>query len=278
MKIRILFIIGMIMTLILFMSSCSASEDVGSVIDEPKEEVETEQPVQLSKRFVDLEVKPLSSYGRAGEEFGFSTRLTSRGVETNFQVKLHHEIISKESGDPVIAKDETIGLEIIASKRSELLIPKGTEEGRYILETTATYDSGSADSSFEFDIEPAVEVKTAASGPVFVQSGSSSTPSSSSTSGSSTSASNPPSPDYTRHIAFVNVTGLGFVPSEIYIKKGSWVKWINVDTSSHTATGAGFNAVLRAGDDYIHQFNESRVYSYTDTYSGTNAGTIYVEK
>ena len=161
----------------------------------------------------------------------------------------------------IVSKEETVGIEIIASKRTQVLIPKDATPGRYIVETKATYESGSADASFEFDVEPAVKL---------------SKPLSSSITATTDQDQNREQPGPTKTVD-INITGLGFEPLDIVIKKGTWVKWSNVDTNSHTATGAGFDAVLRSDETYIYQFNETRVYSYTDTFSGIAAGTITVE-
>jgi len=253
-----------ILVILFLLVGCSLGEEVGSKIEEPKSENLTstvEESPAPAPRFIDLDVRSIDDYGRAGERFTFSTRITSRGTESNYQVKLRHEIKNKETGNVIVAKEETVGIEIIASKRTEVVIPKETAPGRYIVETKATYESGSADASFEFDIEPAVKISKTGSSTSLVSKQDQSTES--------------PNPTKTVNI---NITGLGYVPVEIIIKKGTWVKWINVDTTSHTATGSGFNAVLRSDETYMYQFNETRVYSYTDTFSGIAYGTITVEE
>lgn len=248
----------LLLIIVILLSSCSLIEDAGTSLEESPEKPEValnvEQPQPIAKQFIDLDVKPVQTYARAGERYSFSTRLTSKGTNNNFQVALHHDIKNKETGSVLISKDETIGLEIIASKRTEVLIPQDTEAGRYILETTASYDSGSADASFEFDIERAVVIRTPQVKSELAV------------------------PSKYEHVQVVNITGLGYVPREIKIKKGMWVKWINIDINSHTATGSGFNAVLRSRETFMYQFNESRTYVYTDTYSGIHPGTVTVEE
>lgn len=264
-----------LLAVLLLLSACSLGEEVGSSIDEPLpdeprlDEPDLEQPAPA--RFVDLEVKTVDTYGRVGEPFTFSTRLTSRGTETNFQVLLTHTLKQKGNDSVILTKDETVALEIIASKRTEIIIPKGLGPGRYVIETKGTYESGSADSSFEFDVEPAF--KPSASTP---------------TPGTTTVVIDPyapisapapaDAPGPAETVVEVNITGLGYEPQELTIKPGTWVKWNNKDSNSHTATGAGFDAVLRKGESYLYRFNETRIYSYTDTYSGINPGTIYVEE
>jgi len=247
---------------------CSLGEEVGSTIDEPLPEKVTsavEESPAPAPRFIDLDVRSIDNYARAGERFTFSTRITSRGTESNYQVKLSHDIKNKETGEVIVSKEETVGIEIIASKRTEVMIPKNAKPGRYIVETKATYESGSADASFEFDLEPAVIVTKPLLSPATIER-------------VSGDGQRDEGPSIASRIVEINITGLGFVPLDVVIKVGTWVKWTNVDTTSHTATGAGFNAVLRSDQTYLYQFNETRVYSYTDTFSGIEPGTIWVEE
>ena len=258
-----------IIVIAIFLVGCSLGEEVGSTIDGPLPEKvasAVEESPAHAPRFIDLDVRSIDNYARAGERFTFSTRITSRGTESNYQVKLSHDIKNKETGEVIVSKEETVGIEIIASKRTEVMIPKNAKPGRYIVETKATYESGSADASFEFDIEPAVKVTKPLLSPATIER----------VYGAGEKKNQGPA--IVSRMVNINITGLGFVPLEIVIKVGTWVKWTNVDTTSHTATGAGFNAVLRSDETYLYQFNETRVYSYTDTFSGIQSGTISVEE
>lgn|SRR3989338_2871227 len=244
--------------ILIVLGSCTLSEDVGSTLEpapvrQAAPLVEEPKPV-AARRLVDLEVKPIDTYARAGEVFSFSNRLTSRGSENTFQVLMRHEIRSLTDHSLLVSKDETIGLETISSKRTELIIPRAAKKGRYVLETKATYESGSADSSFEFDIEAPVVLPKPAENPATTS-----------------------KTDAAGNVTVVSVTGLGFEPRELTISKGSIVVWINKDSTSHTATGAGFDLVLRAGEKGTHLFNESRTYSYSDTFSGIQPGLIVVK-
>ena len=84
-----------------------------------------------------------------------------------------------------------------------------------------------------------------------------------------------------------NHTGYGFEPSELTIKKGTIVRWINDDTSVHTVTsgkpssdtvGTAFDSsYLSAGDVYLHKFNKKGTYDYYCTLYPFMKGKIIVK-
>jgi len=62
----------------------------------------------------------------------------------------------------------------------------------------------------------------------------------------------------------VYITGAGFVPSELYIRQGTQVTWVNDDSTPHTATSEGRfdSGVLRKGDSFSKRFDSVGVYDY----------------
>jgi plastocyanin len=81
--------------------------------------------------------------------------------------------------------------------------------------------------------------------------------------------------------------GFGFSPREITIEKGTIVKWVNNDSSVHTATsgkpggdvlGTAFDSsYLSEGDVYLHKFNNKKTYEYYCTMYPYMKGKIIVK-
>lgn len=64
----------------------------------------------------------------------------------------------------------------------------------------------------------------------------------------------------------VEIKGFAFNPSEITIKAGESIVWINQDGVSHSVRGDSGNEInspsLSKGESYEHQFNEAGTYDY----------------
>lgn len=81
--------------------------------------------------------------------------------------------------------------------------------------------------------------------------------------------------------------GYGFAPPELTIEKGTIVKWVNNDTTTHTATsgepgddtiGTAFDSsYLSEGDVYLHKFNSKKTYDYYCTMYPFMKGKIVVK-
>jgi plastocyanin len=81
--------------------------------------------------------------------------------------------------------------------------------------------------------------------------------------------------------------GYGFVPPELTIEKGTTVKWINNDTTTHTVTsgkpgsdtiGTAFDSsYLNERDVYLHEFNNEKTYDYYCTMYPFMKGKIIVK-
>ena len=81
--------------------------------------------------------------------------------------------------------------------------------------------------------------------------------------------------------------GLGFDPPELTIEKGTIVKWVNNDTSTHTVTsgdpgddtiGTAFDSsYLSEGDVYLHKFKNEKTYNYYCTMYPFMKGKIIVK-
>ena len=81
--------------------------------------------------------------------------------------------------------------------------------------------------------------------------------------------------------------GYGFNPPELTIEKGTIVKWVNNDSSTHTVTsgkpssgsvGLAFDSsYLSEGDVYLHKFNSKKTYDYYCTMYPFMKGKIIVE-
>lgn len=81
--------------------------------------------------------------------------------------------------------------------------------------------------------------------------------------------------------------GYGFDPPQLTIEKGTIVKWVNNDTSTHTVTsgkpsgstiGSAFDSsYLNEGDVYLHKFNKGKTYDYYCTMYPFMKGKIIVK-
>jgi len=81
--------------------------------------------------------------------------------------------------------------------------------------------------------------------------------------------------------------GYGFDPPELTVKKGTIVKWVNNDSSTHTVTsgkpssgsvGLAFDSsYLNNGDVYLHKFNSKKTYDYYCTMYPYMKGKIIVK-
>ena len=82
-------------------------------------------------------------------------------------------------------------------------------------------------------------------------------------------------------------TGLGFNPPELTIEKGTIVKWVNNDTTTHIVTagepgddtiGTAFDSsYLSEGDVYLHKFKNEKTYDYYCTLYPFMKGKIIVK-
>ena len=81
--------------------------------------------------------------------------------------------------------------------------------------------------------------------------------------------------------------GFGFNPTELTIERGTTVKWINNDTTTHTVTsgkpgsstiGTAFDSsYMNEGDVYLHEFNNKKTYDYYCTMYPFMKGKIIVK-
>lgn len=83
----------------------------------------------------------------------------------------------------------------------------------------------------------------------------------------------------------VTITGSGFEPATIRIKKGQTIVWLNQDKRPHqivadqsSASSIDSEDPLSTGDSYSFTFDQTGTYGYHDTTNATNfKGTIDVE-
>ena len=78
--------------------------------------------------------------------------------------------------------------------------------------------------------------------------------------------------------AEITIDQWGFHPDEITITVGQIVQWMNTDTNSHTATGAGFDSGgIRRNAVFKHKFDQAGNYPYSDSYR-PYTGVIHVKE
>ena len=63
------------------------------------------------------------------------------------------------------------------------------------------------------------------------------------------------------------------------MKKGTTVKWTNLDTAAHTATGDNFDSGnLKLGESWSYTFNEVGEFDYRCALHPTMKGKLVVEE
>ena len=78
--------------------------------------------------------------------------------------------------------------------------------------------------------------------------------------------------------AEITIDQWGFHPDEITITVGQIVQWMNKDTNSHTATGAGFDSGgIRRNAVFKNKFDQAGNYPYSDSYR-PYTGVIHVRE
>jgi plastocyanin len=75
----------------------------------------------------------------------------------------------------------------------------------------------------------------------------------------------------------VNIQGSQFSPTEITIKKGDTVTWINKDSVGHTVIGATFqSSLLDTGQSFKQTFNEVGTFEYHCSVHPSMVGKVIV--
>jgi plastocyanin len=66
----------------------------------------------------------------------------------------------------------------------------------------------------------------------------------------------------------ISITNAGYVPSVLFIARGSTVTWTNTDMTDHTVTSPQFDTHLGHGQSFSFQFNTPGIYNYFDRIRG----------
>ncbi len=77
----------------------------------------------------------------------------------------------------------------------------------------------------------------------------------------------------------ISIGDSGYSPIDVTISAGEGVKFVNNGSVSHTATADDLTwgtGTLAPGAYFIRRFNEPGVYTFFDSYDGSNTGAIYV--
>lgn len=78
----------------------------------------------------------------------------------------------------------------------------------------------------------------------------------------------------------ITITSTGFSPSSITVPTNRPVKFINQDSSKHSATGSDLNwgtGTLNNGQNFSKYFKTGGSFTYFDSYNQANMGTIIVQ-
>ena len=76
----------------------------------------------------------------------------------------------------------------------------------------------------------------------------------------------------------VNIQNFSFQPSNIIVKKGETVTWVNKDSATHNIKGDNFTSgSLGNGATYKNTFNVTGVFNYICSVHPSMKGTVTVE-
>ncbi len=107
------------------------------------------------EQLLDLEIAMISEDIYPRDTIEFNVQSISMGNTKRYDITLLHEI-RDSSGRMITSKEEDVGIETRISKVSRIKVPVSASAGRYNLRTTAFYDSRSASSQVQFDIQETV--------------------------------------------------------------------------------------------------------------------------
>ena len=78
----------------------------------------------------------------------------------------------------------------------------------------------------------------------------------------------------------ISITDGGYSPIDVTINAGESVRFTNTGSVKHTATADDLTwgtGTLEPGKAFIRRFNTPGIYTFFDSYDGSNTGAIYVE-
>jgi len=76
----------------------------------------------------------------------------------------------------------------------------------------------------------------------------------------------------------ISIKDFAFDPASVTVSTGDTVRWTNLDTTTHTVKGPGFESqALREGDSYEHIFTKAGNYVYECSIHPSMQGNIMVE-
>jgi plastocyanin len=77
----------------------------------------------------------------------------------------------------------------------------------------------------------------------------------------------------------VSINNFAFNPESVTISTGDTVRWTNLDSANHTATGSTFDSgILQEGESYEFQFTDAGTYEYSCLIHPSMRGSVIVEK
>lgn len=78
----------------------------------------------------------------------------------------------------------------------------------------------------------------------------------------------------------VYITSNGFSPIDVTVEEGGIVRFINNDSTKHTASSEDLSwgtGTIQPGGSFLVRFPESGEYPFFDSYDSSNTGAVYVE-
>lgn len=215
----------------------------------------------------------------AGESIVYNESITNLILKTNVTATIKVTIRLKDSSKSIFTNEESVSIEDSLIRQKQIPIPDKTAVGSYVLEQMVSYGDKAENEMFYFDISKATkkpetkkEVSKTATEPEktvtkkvtdsLAQATAKNTSiqnTSKKVSAESAKEANNPLPPPEPNLKTDNVTygisgtadnpvfnvviaNWSYIPSIISVKINTTVTWINLDSSSHTASGPGFDS------------------------------------
>ena len=97
-------------------------------------------PPKAPAKLLDLTLEPIKTEANAGESISFIQQLANKGSSNRFDVVVRQEILDPRTFEVITFKSETRAIETFTTTSTQMVIPKDTKPGNYILRVIVEYD------------------------------------------------------------------------------------------------------------------------------------------
>lgn len=99
---------------------------------------------QKTTELLDLNLEPVKTTVEPGESIVFLKEISNLGSSKRYDIVIKQEIIDQKTFEVVTEKTETRAIETFGSTQTQILVPKETKPGSYILRAIVGYDNKKA--------------------------------------------------------------------------------------------------------------------------------------